>query len=137
MNRAFVVITAFLPVLLAACQSVSRESLRSEIAQTQTSDLNAVIAPQSSKRTSNKLIHVLVALCDNEHQGIAPVPARIGNGDDPANNLYWGARFGVKTVFKRAGDWKLIVEARNLRAEILERLVFKHQTKDVYLIADA
>jgi hypothetical protein len=65
------------------------------------------------------------------------VPARIGNGDDPANNLYWGAMFGVKTFFKRSGDWKLIAEARNPRAGILERLIFKHQFKEVYLIADA
>src|SRR5262249_17337786 len=34
-------------------------------------------------------------------------------------------------------DWKLIAESQNPRAEILERLVFKHQAKDVYLIADA
>jgi hypothetical protein len=94
-------------------------------------------APQPAKRTSGKLIHVLVALCDNQYQGIVPVPARIGNGDDPANNLYWGANFGVKTFFKRANDWRLIADAKNPRAEILERLVFKHQTKDVYLIADA
>lgn len=92
---------------------------------------------QPAKRNTGKLIHVLVALCDNKYQGIVPVPARIGNGDDPANNLYWGARFGVKTFFKRAGDWKLIAEFQNLRAPILERLVFKHQNRDIYLIADA
>lgn len=42
-------------------------------------------------------VHVFVALADNR-QGIAPVPARIGNGQDPANNLYWGARYGIKTA---------------------------------------
>jgi hypothetical protein len=125
MSRTSIVINAFLFALLAACQSDSRETLRPEV------------APQPAKRNSGKLIHVLVALCDNQYQGIVPVPARIGNGDDPANNLYWGASFGVKTFFKRARDWKLIAEVRSPRAGILERLVFKNQTKDAYLIADA
>ena len=31
--------------------------------------------------------HVIVALCDNESQGIVPVPARLGNGHDPGSNL--------------------------------------------------
>lgn len=30
-----------------------------------------------------RTIHVFVALCDNEHQGIVPVPEIFGNGDDP------------------------------------------------------
>jgi hypothetical protein len=137
MSRAFVVINAFLLAILASCQNAGQESLRPEVAQAPTSGRDTAAATQSTKRNSGKLIHVLVALCDNEYQGIVPVPARIGNGDDPANNLYWGARFGVKTFFKRANDWKAIAESRNPRAEILERLVFKHKTKDVYLIADA
>jgi hypothetical protein len=137
MRRAFVVINAFLFALLASCQNAGQESLRPEVAQAPAGGRITAAAAQSTKRNSGKLIHALVALCDNEYQGIVPVPARIGDGDDPANNLYWGARFGVKTFFKRANDWKLIAESRNPRAEILERLVFKHQTKDVYLIADA
>ena len=35
-----------------------------------------------------KTIHVFVALCDNENQGIVKVPAVIGNGQDARNNLY-------------------------------------------------
>jgi hypothetical protein len=137
MSRSFVLINAFLLAMLASCQNAGQEPLRPEVAQAPASGRNPAGATQATKRNSGKLIHVLVALCDNEYQGIVPVPARIGNGDDPANNLYWGARFGVKTFFKRANDWKAIAESRNPRAEILERLVFKHQTKDVYLIADA
>ena len=38
-----------------------------------------------------RLVHVFVALADNAHQGIVPVPAALGNGDDAAQNLYWGA----------------------------------------------
>jgi hypothetical protein len=136
MSRSFVLINAFLLAMIASCQNAGQEPLRPEVAQAPASGRN-LASTQATKRNSVKLIHVLVALCDNEYQGIVPVPARIGNGDDPANNLYWGARFGVKTFFKRANDWKPIAESRNPRAGILERLVFKHQTKDVYLIADA
>lgn len=137
MKSKAITISVFLFALLVACQNASQEPLRPEVAQAPTSDRNTVAALQPAKRNPGKLIHVLVALCDNEHQGIVPVPARIGNGDDPANNLYWGAGFGVKTFFKRASDWKLIAETRNPRAGILERLVFKHQTENVRLIADA
>ena len=35
-------------------------------------------------------LYLFVALADNAHQTVARVPAKIGNGDDPANNLYWG-----------------------------------------------
>jgi hypothetical protein len=132
-----ITIYVFLFALHAACQIASWEDLRPEVTQAPTGARKAAVSTQPAKRNSGKLIHVLVALCDNQYQGIVPVPARIGNGDDPANNLYWGASFGVKTFFKRASDWRLLADTRNPRAEILERLVFKHQTKDVYLIADA
>ncbi len=137
MKSRAITISALLFAMLAACQGANREPLHSETAQAPIGDRNAAGAPQPSKRNTGKLIHVLVALCDNEYQGIVPVPARIGNGDDPANNLYWGARFGVKTYFKRAADWRLLSESRNPGAAILERLVFKHQTRDIHLIADA
>ena len=84
-----------------------------------------------------KVIHVLVALCDNQYQGIVPVPARIGNGDDPANNLYWGAAYGVRTFFERSKDWKLIKNTQSPEPAVLERVVFKHKVKDVYIVADA
>jgi hypothetical protein len=84
-----------------------------------------------------KIIHVLVALCDNESQGIVPVPKKIGNGNDPDNNLYWGCGYGVRTFFKNAAEWKLVSRRKSVSAIILERCIFKHITKDVYLIADA
>ncbi|MCE3258992.1 MAG: hypothetical protein K0S12_633 [Bacteroidetes bacterium] len=84
-----------------------------------------------------KTVHVLVALCDNKNQGIVPVPAKIGNGQDPPNNLYWGCGYGVKTFFKKQSDWKLIASLPNPEAGIYERVIFKHQTSDTYLIADA
>lgn len=84
-----------------------------------------------------RLIHVVVALCDNKYQGIVPVPERIGNGDDPHNNLYWGAGFGIKTFFRRAKDWRLVSQVQNPKAAILERCIFKHKERSVYLVADA
>jgi hypothetical protein len=84
-----------------------------------------------------KVIHVLVALCDNENQGIVPVPAFLGNGEDPAKNLYWGAAFGVKTFFSKSPNWTKLAEIKNPKENVLERIVFKHKTQNVYLVADA
>jgi hypothetical protein len=87
---------------------------------------------------SARVAHVFVALCDNVHQGIVPVPARLGDGDAPASNLYWGAAFGVKTFFKRSSDWQLVAESRDPRPGVLERLVFSHRRlPDTFLVADA
>lgn len=85
---------------------------------------------------TTKTIHILVALCDNKYQGIVPVPKSIGNGQDPKNNLYWGTAYGIKTYFKRSKTWKLL-KSTKIDNIILERLVFKHTTKNVYLVADA
>jgi hypothetical protein len=83
-----------------------------------------------------KTIHVFVALCDNKYQGIVPVPAKIGDGQDPENNLYWGNDYGVRTYFKRSSDWKLI-RRQKIDSIKLERLIFKHVSKNYYLVADA
>ena len=86
--------------------------------------------------TLTKTIHVLVALCDNTYQGIVPVPTLIGNGQDPFNNLYWGCAYGIKTFFKKSAEWNLI-QTEKIDSILLERLVFKHISKNVYLVADA
>ncbi|MGQ9702021.1 MAG: hypothetical protein ACUVQT_06165, partial [bacterium] len=83
------------------------------------------------------VIHTFVALCDNEHQGIAKVPSKLGNGEDPENNLYWGAGGGIKTYFRRSEDWRLISSSTNISANILERCIFKKKGRNVYMIADA
>lgn len=84
-----------------------------------------------------KTIHIFVALCDNKYQGIVKVPEKIGNGQDPENNLYWGCAYGIKTYFKRSKEWKFI-KSEKLNSIVLERVVFKHITeKDTYLVADA
>lgn len=83
-----------------------------------------------------KSIHVIVALCDNKYQGIIPVPKAIGNGQDPNSNLYWGNNYGVRAFFKNSKDWKLI-SRKKVDGIRLERLVFKHISKNYYLVADA
>lgn len=92
------------------------------------------------KTQSNPLrvIHVLVALCDNQYQRIVPVPAKIGNGDDLTNNLYWGAAYGVKNYFNKSKEWKLITSVKDPKPGIiLERVIFKKLDENIYLIADA
>src|SRR5215510_12112818 len=56
---------------------------------------------QTEKAAVNSVpvIHVFVALADNVNQGIVPVSASLGNGDNAKTNLYWGAAFGVRTFF--------------------------------------
>lgn len=92
--------------------------------------------PNQQIDTNFKAIHIFVALCDNQYQGIVPVPAKIGNGQDLNNNLYWGCTYGIRTYFKKSNEWKL-VRSQKVNSIILERLIFKHTTKNHYLIADA
>jgi len=91
----------------------------------------------SSPAAALRLVHVFVALADNEHQGIVPVPKRIGNGEDPAHNLYWGAAFGVMTHFRRHPGWTELRATGSLPADVLERVVFRHRSAGVLLVADA
>src|SRR5262245_28754171 len=85
-------------------------------------------------------MHVFVALCDNVNQGIVPVSAALGNGDDPQRNLYWGAAFGVKTFFARSKDWLPVdikTPSGKSRSVILDRIIFKHRTREAFFVAEA
>src|SRR5215472_4433214 len=95
--------------------------------------LNGVAPAQNSPRT----VHIFVALADNAHQGIVPVPAKLGNGDDAERNLYWGSAYGVRTFFVRSHDWKLLASLKDPKPEVLERCIFKHRSQNVYMVADA
>jgi len=90
-----------------------------------------------SQDRTPRTVHVFVALADNQHQGIVPVPARLGNGDDPDHNLYWGSAYGVKTFFSRSADWLLMNCSAKPKPEVLERCVFKHRKTNTYMVADA
>jgi hypothetical protein len=93
------------------------------------------LAPLAS---ADRVIHVFIALCDNESQAIQRVPAKIGNGDDSPNNLYWGCNDGVRTVFTRSKVWKrMSIGDPDSEGPILERLVFYHAGAQAWLVADA
>src|SRR5687767_6558402 len=69
-------------------------------------------------------IHVFVALADNASQGIAKVPAKIGNGDDPKNNLYWGCSDALPVILRASRNWKHVSTGPGAKASVLERAVF-------------
>jgi len=83
------------------------------------------------------VIHVFVALADNVNQGIVPVSPALGDGDNPKTNLYWGAAFGVRTFFSKNPNWQLLSVTQNPRAAVLERCIFKHRSRTLFLVADA
>lgn len=99
--------------------------------------LSCILLPTLKGYSQTASIHVLVALCDNKHQGIVKVPAKIGNGQNPANNLYWGCGYGVKTFLKKQPDWQFIKQISHPQKHIYERVIFKHREKNAYLVADA
>jgi hypothetical protein len=123
-----------LALALTGCASGDAGSGRRAVARAETDRPTAAREPV---RNPSRLVHVVVALCDNKYQGIAPTPDAIANGDDPASNLYWGAGYGVKAFFRKAKDWDYIADVQNPRAAVLERSIYRHKGTGVYLIADA
>ncbi len=122
-------IIAFGLIVLYSCNTnaPAQEPVKTHIQEPQT---------DTNFDSSINTIHVLVALCDNQYQGIVPVPAKIGNGQDPANNLYWGCAYGIKSYFKNSSNWKMVSSGK-VNATVLERAIFKHKTKNYMLVADA
>jgi hypothetical protein len=97
----------------------------------------AIAAFAWSQDSIPRTVHVFVALADNQHQGIVPVSARLGNGDDPGHNLYWGSAYGVKIFLARSPDWLLLSCSTKPKPEVLERCIFKHRKTKTYIVADA
>ena len=95
------------------------------------------VALAASAPAAPRVVHVVVALCDNLNQGIVPVPPAIGNGQNPATNLYWGAAYGIKTFFSRQPEWVLVGRQPTPSPQVLERLVFELKGRNLYLVADA
>ncbi len=93
--------------------------------------------PVARSAAGGRVAHVLVILADNRYQGIAPVPAVLGNGDDPEHNLYWGAGYGLRTFLQRSADWERIGPCRPGQGPVLERCVFRHRHENVFVVADA
>ncbi len=119
--------------VVSLCGCLTPETIDSPV-ETHVAD---PVQPVSKIQNPGKVIHVLVALCDNENQGIVPVPAHLGNGEDTERNLYWGAAYGVKTYFSKSQRWEKIAEFQNPKPNVLQRIVFKHKNANVYLVADA
>ena len=86
---------------------------------------------------AERKIEVFVCLCDNEHQAIAKVGEKIGNGMEPSSNLYWGCSDGMSNYFKRSKKWKLTSTKKQTEGPILITLNFKHHTGKASLIAHA
>lgn len=103
------------------------------------SDVEVKVVPVADPAvdTGMRIIHVYVALCDNDSQGIVPVSKRMGNGNDPNNNLYWGNGYGVRTFFNASEDWRLLQTVKDPKTHILERCIWKHRRYNCILVADA
>jgi hypothetical protein len=87
---------------------------------------------------AEKRIAVFVGLCDNATQGIVKVGAKIGDGDKPADNLYWGCSDGLRSHFKASKRWKLEKsETATGDDRILERMTFRHVSGTAVLVAEA
>ena len=100
--------------------------------------LLALLLLLATARAEEKRIAVFVGLCDNATQGIVKVGAKIGDGNKPDDNLYWGCSDGLKSFFKASRRWKL--EKRETATgdeRILERLTFRHVSAKAVLVAEA
>jgi hypothetical protein len=82
-------------------------------------------------------IKAYVALCDNATQGIAPVPAKIGDGNLPSANLYWGCTDGLSSYFKASKSWKFLRKETPDDKRVIERLYFTNATLSLELCAEA
>jgi hypothetical protein len=133
-NNMFLILTL---LLLTSCkgQTSKEENNKVQIGKEgEITEIPKVLNTEFDSETNT--IHIIVALCDNKYQGIVPVPKTIGNGQDPKNNLYWGTAYGIKTYFKRSAEWTLVSQTK-IDSTILERLVFKHNSKNYFIVADA
>lgn len=91
----------------------------------------------STASAGPKQVRVFVALCDNKTQGIIPVGAKIGNGDDPESNLYWGCSDGLGSLFRKSAAWKLQKSSIVPTEPILRQVTYKHASGDIELTAYA
>jgi hypothetical protein len=126
-------------ILLIAFLTACTPGARQDLAIPPIASLVPPLVKVTAARNSVPVIHVFVALCDNIHQGIVPVSAALGNGDDSQRNLYWGAAFGVKTFFSKNKDWQEI-DCRPGPYDgqfVVERCVFRRRDRAAFLVADA
>ena len=128
MTRLLLVVCCFIYMLACRNPASANQPLLVEV--------NPKMVSITTFDSTIQTIHVFVALCDNKYQGIVPVPAKIGNGQDLNHNLYWGCSGGVRSYFKNSKDWVLLKRyfVDSIR---LERIVFKNRSENCYIVADA
>ena len=95
------------------------------------------LAMACALQAAPKQVRVFIALCDNKTQGIVPVGAKIGNGDDPDSNLYWGCSDGFGAFFRQSKKWKLAKLEKDVSHAILRRMTLDHGDGGIHLIAEA
>jgi len=99
--------------------------------------LLAIILLPHLAHAAPKSVRVFVALCDNKTQGIVPVGEKIGDGDKPDANLYWGCSDGFGTYFKRSKSWNVTESTSDVSKDILRRMKLTHVSGDLTITADA
>ena len=99
------------------------------VSTSQAASLADVVARLDGDAAAGKplVAHVVVALCDNEFQGIVPVPAHLGDGDSPRSNLYWGAMYGVRSYFRNQPGWKPVTVPSSKDPRVLDRVMFSRE----------
>lgn len=103
-------------------------------------DQQVTILKQKAARDQPLVVHVLVPLCDNVHQGIVPVSSSLGDGFNLKSNLYWATRHGMKKYFELKSEWTNLPSNFRANDTILERAIFKRSFdgfSEVILICDA
>jgi hypothetical protein len=79
---------------------------------------------ETAKEIQNPLVIThYIALCDNEHQGIVPVSKKLGDGDNPDTNLYWGAMYGYRTWFDKSPKWSRVLAVDNPTEKISQVII--------------
>ncbi|MCG8577097.1 MAG: hypothetical protein MI810_19605 [Flavobacteriales bacterium] len=146
-------------LLLFACQSAAEQKGTSEVDTTNEYDYpvegtipdrsfiepferDSIKAKLQNKIDSGEplIVHCLVPLCDNEHQGIVPTTESLGNGFSTRTNLYWATSNGQKRFFERHANWKSLSLNFDLTDTILERVAFQRKFQNgakVILVCDA
>ena len=84
-----------------------------------------------------RTVGVFIALCDNVHQGIVPVPKAVGDGEDPDHNLYWGCAEGFMGVFGRSPRWKKEAAPKAPSEKVLRTYAGRHASGRMTLTAFA
>lgn len=70
---------------------------------------------------------VHVALCDN--RTIWCGSKRLGSGDDPTTNLYWGGAAGLRAWFDHRPGWVRVLRGPGDGKSVLERVVYRRRVK--------